>query len=314
MTPNTQQATDLRIYTDDSGVVWFRTAKEFGRACASELSVDDFLNQPIMRNIKTLHILGFRSNAELICKLHEARNVVSNNYHERSPLPLNIKIGTPMCVPSAARTDPSAILTLMSELDLPYSCGGWHELTQHDYRMYDLVRKCANTETLTADMLDALRNHPAYLAVSFVNTFDEYSSAKMLAEIIDPRWFVDPLNPDRTSRLRKYMGMRLDQSNDMFDFNNQQDLRAVRAQLLCRSWSGGKASTASLNFLYRMLTSDTSGSQDKRFFKACLKYLHFVRAVWLDQLAAKDRTLFVPEYFFEDEFDVAKYKLHAKLS
>jgi hypothetical protein len=306
MKNSAQKATDMRLYVDSSGVAWFVTSNDPWKAHASEISVSKFVEQALVRDAGRIRILGNRPSAALICALYEAREA------DPGRMPPCIQIGTPALISSEVRDDPTSVVALMNDLQLPSSCGGWHEMTRHDYRMYGLVHH-AQTETMTQDLSELLEMHPAYPAISFVPTFDALNAAKLLAEIVDPRWFIDPAKPDRTSRLRNYMGMRPRVLKQTFDGHSSPHCR--RARIAMRAWSTGDYSTADLthpaSFLFRIVRD--SSTKEKGMLNATVRYLNFVRAVWLDSIAPKGRTLFVPEYFFAQYPDTAKeYVAHLK--
>lgn len=307
MNAKAQNALDLKLFADSCNVVWFGTSKEQGKAHVSELSIADFLKNGWVQTAERIRLLGCPSNARLICALYEDR---LTDPTRSSPI---IQIGTPTAIPADARNDPPRIITAMDELRLPSSCGGWHELTEHDYAAYSLAVHSQGQTSSTA-IMELLERHPAYPAVSFIPTFSPLDAAKLLSEILDPRWFVDPIKPDRTSRLRNYLGMRIDIIEKMFT-ETAPNARQARAHLVFKSWAAGEhaedaAEDAPGSFLMRVIRD--AQTRDKGLLKACIRYISFIRGVWLDQIANKGRTLFVPEYFFANKEEAEAYQLYVR--
>lgn len=302
-----QCAYELKLYTDNNGVLWYNNGREHSASSVNG-SIDDFLTQTwLSKDVTKIKVLGHRSTANLICKLYEAQQPQSKT------LLAAVHVGSPAVLGSKLRANPLMTFSAMDELVLPASCGGWHELCEQDYRQYDLVRQLDADKELTATLHLKLRAHPAYPAVSFIPTVNYLASAQFLAEIVDPRWFVDPLKPDRTSRLRSYFGMHLDTMRKVLQ-GNTASTRAIKAHMLYTSWACGSHKRVTINspadFLFKLAASATSN--DKGMLKACVKYLTFVRGVWLQNLATRGRTLFVPEYFFNEATEVTCFKEHLK--
>lgn len=313
MHKKTQNAADLRLCVDPTGVIWFTTEQAYGKAHMSELGaeewVDKFLTTANLGDIARIRIFGFQTSAPLICALQDAI---------RAPNlpPYTVQIGSPAHVPAEAKKDPRKLFAAMDDLVLPTSCGGWHDMTTHDYSCYNLIKFMTRQKKLPDDFDVAVQSylaaHPAYPAISFIPSHSPMMSAMMLSAIIDPRWFVDPLKPDRTSRLRSYMGMQIESVERAIKGCDLND-RAQRAQWVFGSYTFGDLTsgspTAPGNFLLRLIDT-TKGA--KGTLKASVRYLSFVRNVWLNSIAPKGRCLFVPEYFFEDEFEAAAYRKHVE--
>ncbi|MEP0826253.1 MAG: hypothetical protein HRF40_12280, partial [Nitrososphaera sp.] len=158
-----QNATDLRLYVDSYGVVWFGTSREQGKAHVSECPISELIQQPMIREAERIRILGSRRGAAMICALYDARQL------DPAGMPQIIQIGTPSCIPKESQDDPYQILSLMDDLRLPSSCGGWHEISKADndtYGLIDTVMGNASVEDIKAK----LEKHPAYAAISFIPT------------------------------------------------------------------------------------------------------------------------------------------------
>jgi hypothetical protein len=323
MHKKTQNAADLRLCVGTDGMIWFTTEHAQGKAHTSELGADvwveKFLTTQNLGDISRIRIFGFAESAPLLCALYEAA--------VKTPtlVPQVIQIGTPAHIPSEHRNNPIKIFAAMDDLQLPTSCGGWHDMNVNDYNMYRVVdfirfRKYAHAtpEAYTQELTELMRLHPAFPAVSFVPSYNLVDSALLFGQIVDPRWFVDPLKPDRTSRLRSYMGMQIDSVEEALSGGLElRNNRSHRARIVMASWSHGNLQNHiedPRNFLFRILSTpgNENATPSRRLLKACVRYLSFVRNVWLDGLAPRGRTLFVPEYFFTEEYEAKAYRKHVE--
>jgi hypothetical protein len=311
MHKKTQNAADLRLCSDADGMIWFTTEQVHGRIHTSELTADEwvakFVTTQNLGDVSRIRIFGTRANAELICALYEAAI--------KSPalVPQIIQIGSPAYVPSEHRNNPERLFALMDDLSLPTSCGGWHDMTAYDHSIYQICKSLNKPVPVeNIEVAELLKTHPAYPALSFFPSFSPMTSALMVDAIVDPRWFVDPVKPDRTSRLRSYMGMQIDTLEKAFR-GEAGNGRIMRAKMTFGAWSHGDLSVPiddPRNFLFRILRDTPDPS--KALLRACVRYLSFVRNVWLHEIAPKGRTLFVPEYFFDDSDEALAYRAHVQ--
>jgi hypothetical protein len=294
------QAT-LCVYRHNNDI-WF-SVQDMRRTeyTRTSCSISEFVESVISDDIGQIYVIGSKENAQLITDIY-------TRYKDTK----KIFIGSPMLIDSSI-TSPKEILRAMDLTQLPGSCGGWREVTKYDFINYKLIQLVnADTELLTDEIKHTLSQHPAYPAISFVSSHNLLVSAKLLVEIVDPRWFVDPINPDRTSRLRNYFGMQLDHVDSMV-YHTGRSSRLRRAQLLYDAWSSGNLYSSLRydpgNFLLRVVRDHAE--KEKGVLKACIRYLSFIRHVWLDTVAPEGRVLFVPKYFFTDELEIYAYKAHA---
>lgn len=323
MHKKTQNAADLRLCVDTDGMIWFTTEHAQGKAHTSELGADvwveKFLTTQNLGDISRIRIFGFAESAPLLCALYEAA--------VRTPtlVPQVIQIGTPAHIPSEHRNSPIKIFAAMDDLQLPTSCGGWHDMNVNDYNMYRVTKFIrygpvpeGGPEEYKQVLMELLQVHPAFPALSFIPSWEPTWAAQLCGQIVDPRWFVDPMKPDRTSRLRSYMGMQIDSVElALSGGNDLHNNRAARARIVQAAWTRGDMTTHiedPRNFLLRILNApgNESATPSRRLLKSCVRYLNFVRNVWLDGLAPRGRTLFVPEYFFTEEYEAKAYRKHVE--
>lgn len=318
MTVETTCETDLLVFVDNSQHIWFDIHRKIGSkiysgpVAKSELSVAEFAKQSVVRAATRVMLLGMPSNANLICELHYNKQM--------SPAECGyvLRVGTPSVC--GRQTPPTAdyVLHQMATLaKYPSSCGGWHDVSASDYVAYGLIRELELSGDRYVGRIPAiLRAHPAWPAVSFIPSMDERTTAIMLAQIIDPRWYIDPSKPNRIGRLRSYMGMWEPNMRELASGNELPGRHFKRAQAVWRSWATGpnesrRTQSDPESFLLRKLA--TSATQHMGMLKASALYLHFLRDVWLDAVTPGS-TLFVSKYFFKHQSEATAYDRHvAKL-
>jgi hypothetical protein len=150
----------------------------------------------------TVRVLGFRENARLISSLYRRRPAHPG---------LSVEVGRPVVVPweQLDGQGPEHVLFEIRQLAVqcPSSMGGWHALTDREYAGYALTALLNSGPADAHHVADLLGRHAAWPALSFITHLDLQATAQVLAEIGDPRWFIDPERPDSMSRLRSYFGL-----------------------------------------------------------------------------------------------------------
>ena len=304
---------ELKLFVDGEGTLWFGDGTR--NANASNLGPREFISQDWLQAFERIQVLGFSTNARLICELLNKRGASPDM------LPAIIQVGTPsVCSSAAARSDPNVVMRQMAEVHTrPPSLGGWHEVTIQDFIQYGLLLELEETGGEYSAAIGRLMSiHPAWPALSFIPSRDEGMGAKMLAIIRDPRWYADVVHPNRTSKLFSYLGLMEGNMSSVTggfleDNKKAKGMHADRADIVFRSWACGKShaeDNTPEGFLWRVLAE--APTKQKGMLKACKRYVSLVRNVWLDNLAAPGRTLFVPEYFFDKKEEAEAYRYHLK--
>lgn len=302
----TQSTLDLRLHVDEAGVIWFGTDKESWKPHASELSVVDFSSQDWVRDATRIRLFGSRKNARLISTL------MSERHRDKALMPPTMSVCSPIFLTDEIRNDPARVLRLMDEVRIPGSCGGWHELDDNDLNIYFMAAQTELVSPENEDQVDYyLRKHPAYAALTFIPTHNKFAALDLLNHILDPRWFVDPAHPDRTSRLRSYLGLRPEVMEKVF-LGQPKSKQENRAKLVLNTWSTGDYSSADINnpASFLMRTVRDAEDREKGLLKASIRFISFLRGVWLNATAPRGRTLFVPKYFFDTEEEVKAFEEH----
>jgi hypothetical protein len=155
----------------------------------------------------------------------------------------------------------------------------------------------------------ALRDHPAWPAVSFVPWADLAAAADVLRALGDPRWFVDPSRPGRVATLVSYFGVA-----DALRPREAPEVgpRAARRRAVFAAWRGPDATPRPghpRGYFWRLAASRPG---PKGLVRASTAYLRFVREVWLQAAHGPSRELFDPAAFFRGEPETADaYRRHA---
>lgn len=141
----------------------------------------------------TYRLLGTSANAGLIVGLHERR--------ARLGLDQRIELFSPAALTGRHLTDAAVVLQFLWQPD-PASLanGGCHCLSPWDFTAYAVAADLGDP-TSTPRAIRTMRCHPAWPAISFLPFRRDHAAARMLSDILDPRWFRDPSRPHRASRL-----------------------------------------------------------------------------------------------------------------
>lgn len=277
-----------------SGAVWFSRAPEAPRRYSRAVAA--FCASPYCRTIRELRIVALAANAELIASALPAARAAGYSVLLTSPTTLPTR---------ASRNDPRKTLmrsaeTTAAERRLPPSTGGWHVMTDDERWIYAaLSRLTAGADA--SEAIELLSNHPLWRRLQFLSPRHDESMATLVAQIRDPRWFVNPAAPDKTRRLYNFMG---------FNARCTEDAGRQRRRLAKTAWQGcgtPAAGTARdprgvLWRHYLKLRVEISAEDAER--RTSLLFLRFLRGAWLGVIADAAGTrgdgLFVPSYFFDD--------------
>lgn len=290
------------------------------------ISLEELIHETITYNAN-IYFLGLPQNAQFICKLLELL-ITSDIVDSR---PFNAHVATPCnhCQVNRIYTPQEAFGFIEKTFGIPSSSGGFRRLSVHaDWPVYTMLLKTVQ-ETI-ANKLYLL--HPAWTALSFVDTLHLPSAISFLNSIVDPRWFVDAMYPDRSSKINRYLGlsarmmrtiwMDTHSNNVMQHSTDEKGQMRSRAEQLVYSWTGGgryikiypENLSSPRNFLFRyFLKCAVNFDKFMALLRASKKFLSFVRQVWLNEVAlTHSGHLFVPKYFFEDALDVEGWYINLR--
>jgi hypothetical protein len=308
--PDTYQGTDeLKVHLDwESKLIWY--VGDRGEVQCVDLEPEEFAAK-LAGEVEMVQVLGFHSNAELICKLYD----VCQN-HKDPPI---VQIGTPAVCSRKERSDPKAVLQRMDEVGSRRpSQGGWHDLDGRDFIQYLLV--CGTFRSngeITPEVEEVIKLHPAYPALSFIPTLDWRRTAAVLSHMIDPRWFIDPANPDRSARLRAYFGLTKKNVRHCMLGEYDEDMNYERAKHAFYSWRGTHSLYENTqqpgNFLLRRVARFDNAPLG--VLRATHHFITYLKQNWLTGLGGHPE-LSAPEYLFDGDDDdcreatIAAFKEH----
>lgn len=289
--------TQIILHTDTTGTIWYESSDNPGAVKSSSVEYRRLLDQDWCPTTAVIKVPGFRHNAKLIVELFDA--IAGGRYG------LSLQVGTPAEAIIAGKLEPCNVVLKVKELELPPSCGGWRQLTVKEAASYRLI---AAYDAQASNIERLLQLHPAYPVFSFISAPTQ-AAVRTVVDIVDPRWFVDPFKPDRTSRLRSYMGMHIDTVGALLSGADLKSNKSARARNLIANWRNIQSPNRN-SFLDDVVADTGSMAEAKGVLKASVKLLTFIKDVWLDQTADRGRTLFVPEYFFNNDKDALDFKAH----
>jgi hypothetical protein len=300
---------DSYVYlaTGRDDTVWFvRPGKppcDSGSSCEQFHKHSELLNEPRIR------IVGVARNFQLIhrCLDLRQREIIGS-----------IQVCSPLAGSTRAeREDTGRQLAAAERWRVPVSVGGWYE-----------VGAClAATLSIWAsrregvDAFDqAIRCHPLWPALSFIDGLDRFAAADVLVAIADPRWHTDRRHPDRLSKMYSQLqlspaGLRANlgvlQSPDKFDPHTV--VRAVRSNPIAKIESADKVPG---QFLDRYWENVLSVRDDELIanLRVAQLFIRYLRSTWLEvadevRKPEGDR-LFSPRDFFREEAESRAWETH----
>jgi hypothetical protein len=297
--------TALRLHVDStSRTVWSQDGADCNRLsdAPGELPYD------VVNGVEEVRLLGLRANAQLICHLHTFKSLAG--------WPRSIRLATPLICTREEREQPEKVFEKMAAYqNCAPSLGGWHEVTARDIAAYMLICALDGDPVLPGgrgySVLTLLQRHPVWPAVSFVPTAEQESVAELLGLIIDPRWYVSSRHPDRSAKLRAYLGLIESNFRQIYDRNGSGP-HLDRARCVLRAWCGSHSPVTvggvPGDFLRRCVYRH-GNSYARGLLRASSLFVSLIRNYWLQALDTSwvnesrsvARELFVPEYFFEGD-------------
>lgn len=266
----------VSLALDAQGALW-RLSREHGpQQLADDLSAG--LDRLRRRSASRVAVLAHPCNARLIVRLCQCQRYLS--------WPQEAWLG-----PRQARVQEELFIGPFQPT-LPASLGGWRRATAVDAITYDMH---AMLEVADAGMPlavgDEAFGHPAWPALSFIDGCDVEQSLRLIAEIEDPRWHVDPLEPDSDELLCARFG--LDERHGprnvaafLAGDGSRAAARYDQAKLVLDAWYNPQLDATKSDVRQSFLRAYPAGVEDlaTRLLMASLRFLDFVTCVWLDNL------------------------------
>lgn len=297
----------LKLHVDDSGIVWYGYSDQ--PTVCTNTPVAGFLMNG-MCEIPNVRLIGCQNNLQLILALYERRM-----RHDAGV----IEVCSPLvCNTRKDRSNPETAILAMRSLGRSASTGGWHVFDKKDYFSYALAMQLIKVSKVDQHALELLENHVAWPALTFIPHLNKQNVAVLLAVILDPRWYVDPMYPTRGSKLRSFLG--LDQKTYTNLQHEIQTDKTDRLSLVVSAWKSKlfdlKHIDAPGNFLQRTYYElfEKKGPVTA-ILRTSQVFIDFLRLTWLRALSMDHHVtedLFVPEYFFKTKNASEAYKSHMK--
>jgi hypothetical protein len=292
----------LKLHVDSIGVVWYLNG-----SCLPECSqtdVDNFLTMPACR-ARRIRLLGHPNNAELICRLFQRKLAKHlDNLEVCSPLSYRNN-------PKTTAESEEILLAMRSWYGAP-SQGGWHEVTYKEFTSYCLAY--LGKAGLYHEMRPFLEAHPAWPSLSFITSLDHQMVSALIGLIVDPRFYIDRDEPDRTSKLEAFLG--LTPAGIRASGDDDLSIHGRRALLVQEAWANCPPAAEVLerepgHFLWRLYHK--SGGGAKGYLRASQKFVQYLRHTWMDGLYHRPlwgEALFEPHFFFTSQREIDAYFGH----
>ena len=300
----------LRLHTDETGIVW--CGQSGVQAYCSKLTPAEFVLRQVFEDARHIRVLGVPSNAKLICLIHDAWKRKAKSKARR------LQIGSPQCCfqKLLLRSPPFVLQQIWQPT--PSALPHWHDLTDNDYTMYAAVDTWRDAAGEVNDKLRVLMPyHPAYHSLNFVASGDRDAAFKLVCQIVDPRWYINPHRPNRTNRLWEYLGLNPQTVRKLHEDRKPSCVQAELAANVIQAWSGGKSDTevdfaCPTNFPWRIYKQH--GSDWRGVLRASRKFVEFVRWVWLQNLTQSHDQIFNPRTFFKhNQHEAFAYTTHVSV-
>jgi len=329
----------LKVHVNSEGI-WYLDGAGLPTRLAT--SVAEFARGDLVERANRIRLVGSAQNAELIVAL----------YGQKCCGRLaSLEVVTPLvCATRRERASPTTVLYSMRRFRRAPSQGGFHEVVDADLHSYALVYALQQDGSVTERVLQLLSTHPAWKPLQFIPTLNPVLCARLLAHIIDPRWFVDPCRPDRGAKLHRYLGlMPAAQARVNRGGASRRDMEWCRLVLEC--WKNveredevvklfeltgpfAMATAKSIgirpgDFLWRVwgyLAGVGAGSRNPprsgtiADLRASMRFIDFLRSTWIQELyrgaqLPDDGLLFDADYFFRQDIVAADaYRHHMQIS
>jgi hypothetical protein len=196
------------LHVGPDGCVWFGTGAFTGASThmpvqvfltSAGRGVDSLLGAPSLR------VLGTRTNAALLSGLYERREGRSACREQ------TIYVGSPAGMPACryAGVSPEHVLNYLWQPSPIVPGGALHRMGAAEYATYAMLTAGGSSERLAIniDVLCHAAKHPAWAAITFLQSADATAACRLIADIVDPRHFRHAVHPTRLSRLYAWLGL-----------------------------------------------------------------------------------------------------------
>jgi hypothetical protein len=295
----------LKVHVDEQGIVWtlYSDRPPF---CTGKKIIPFLLTSP--GRYCHIRMMGCPSNAQMIlAQFLRMKHAGEGVLEVCSPQ---------VCRSSEERHDPKRALLAMRQWLYPASMGGWHAVQRNELASYVLISQLRRGEERQLEKL--VEAHIAWPALSFVPFLNKKECAKLLATVIDPRWYIDFRVPSRGSKLRSFLGLTLPIMTDVVAGKVYTPKHELCKMVLNCWWTHDdkKLIEKPDHFLQRIvLQMVDKGRLNHGFLRGSQTFIEYLRLTWLAALGSgrnQSDALFVPSYFFNNKHEVAAFEDHMR--
>ena len=292
----------FKVTLDENSKVWVIEGDRM--PSRTDMSMEDYVSslEKSGNCPDRIRILGSLDNSEFVVRLYRLKV---------KKLLKSLEIGSPMI---ASNNDAASSLMKMRMASLPSSMGGWHEASYADCVAYGVsMLMQSNVPGSHAQACDLMRQHPVWNYVSFIPHLDSAFFTKIMAKVLDPRWYIDPNHPTRLSRLYSWMGL----CN-----GPQTDEKLVRKFDVYSCWSKGlEDDKVDINHPgWFLIRESRKRWGNHKLWVSTLRtsqmFMRFVKFCWMDSIYPYPNPwmerIFDPRLFFSDELDAIGFMAHMK--
>jgi hypothetical protein len=300
----------LKLFITEDKKVWF--ANSNGPPTDADCLIGEFMHRPLMLSARHIRLIGSAQNSKLIVQLYQ--KILNKELGK-------LEICSPMvCETVVERNDPTTALISMRNWNWPASLGGWHEVTADDYNTHLLIQELKVNKLKPVDTcLRILKNHLTWPTLEYVQNIDQHACALLLANIIDPRWFIDLSEPDSSSKLKAYLGLNPKTQGYVNGLSGYpHNINADRCRLVMKAWKTQNTEPKDIhhprNFLWKTWVEHGRGATAD--LRTSQRFIAFLRHTWLNLIYDKKpfgEDLFLPEYFFKTKEEINFYKQYFNL-
>jgi len=261
----------------------------------------------------TIYVVGTARAARGIHRLLTKAEMVGN---------CAVKICGPAAVREDAAKHPEDVIYAMRSLARKPVVGGFHDANEIDQATWTFMAAKSYGEGSEEDVRRKLMQHPAWFGLGFLDAVRPLQCAEVVAEIVDPRFFILPDRPFRSSRLKNFFGLThsIQERVTADPYGDDQNQLHKRCAMLRKCWWQVPEAEHALarpktpgGFLWRG-RKDESARSDFRMSKT---FLLFLRHTWTDAImAAGGRARlqwFIPEQFFGDKELAEEFHAYTKV-
>ncbi len=287
MTKSTVSVGRVHLHVTPSGELW--AAEDGGAPRPAAGGLPGFLERPAVPKGAVVRVSGEAGNADLILRLWACRE---------AGVVRDVQVCSPLAVSSVKRRGhPESAFADLQAWSARPSCGGWRTVEPADVDAYRLAVAAARGERLAPH----LARHPARFAVETAS-LDGERAAALLAALVDPRFYIDPADPDRFSKMESFLGLNPDTASGAAPGGRHRQ----RYDLVTAAWKHSRPSAEDASRTPGLFLWDVfyrRGANWQAELKAGQTLIRYLRHLWLDELyrGRVAEGLFVATHFFDKD-------------